>query len=134
MVLWFDKLSNGPSGARQIVVSSSFHGNSRGGRGVRDSVPLLTRVLPLLFLAQSNPGPAFEVASVKPAPAASAEHRGIKIDSARVDITYWSIRQLILRAYEVWEYQFAGPGWAATTRFDVAAKLPEGARREQIPA
>jgi uncharacterized protein (TIGR03435 family) len=91
-------------------------------------------LLALFFVSQTNPRPAFEVASVKPAPAASAEHRGIKIDAARVDISYWSIRQLILRAYGLWEYQFSGPAWAGSTRFDVVAKLPDGATRDQIPA
>lgn len=82
-------------------------------------------------------GPKFEVASVKAAPdlqtAMRAGHVGIKIDAARVDIGYWSIKQLILRAYGLSPYQVSGPGWMDSLRFDILAKLPEGATRDQLP-
>ena len=81
-------------------------------------------------------GAKFEVASIKPAPLTSAgppAHAGIKIDGARVDIGYWSIRQLILRAYGLPSYQLSGPGWMNDLRFDVTAKFPEGATRDQLP-
>jgi uncharacterized protein (TIGR03435 family) len=82
-------------------------------------------------------GPKFEVASIKPAaPMTSAgppANAGIKIDAARVDIGYWSINQLILRAYGLPAYQLSGPGWMNDLRFDVAAKFPEGATRDQLP-
>jgi uncharacterized protein (TIGR03435 family) len=40
---------------------------------------------------------------------------------------------LIRVAYRVKPYQVSGPDWMATERFDVLAKLPEGARQEQVP-
>ena len=85
-------------------------------------------------------GPKFEVASVKPSldleTAVSkglAPHVGIKIDAARVDIGYWSIKQLIMRAYGLPSYQVSGPDWMDSLRFDVAAKFPEGAAEDQLP-
>ena len=81
-------------------------------------------------------GPKFEVASIKPAPITNAgppTDAGIKIDGARVDIRYWSIRQLILRAYGLPAYQLSGPGWTYDLRFDVAATFPERATRDQLP-
>ena len=81
-------------------------------------------------------GPKFEVASIKPVPLTSEgppAHAGIKIDGARVDIGYWSIRQLILRAYGLPSYQLSGPGWMNDLRFNVTAKFPEGATRDQLP-
>ncbi len=81
-------------------------------------------------------GPKFEVASIKPVPIASAgppAHVGINIDDARVDIGYWSIRQLILRAYGLPSYQLSGPDWMSNLRFDVAAKFPEAATKDQLP-
>lgn len=86
------------------------------------------------------PGPAFEVASVKPAAPLDRSqilsgqmHVGMKIDAARVDIGFMSLAELIRVAYRVKPYQISGPDWMASERFDVLAKLPEGASREQVP-
>ena len=86
------------------------------------------------------PLPAFEVASVKPAAPlnrgqllSGQGHVGMKIDAARVDIGSMSLADLIRVAYRVKPYQISGPDWMASERFDVLAKLPEGASREQVP-
>ena len=60
-------------------------------------------------------------------------HVGMKIDAARVDIGYWSIKQLILRAYGLSPSQASGPDWMDSLRFDILAKLPEGATQDQLP-
>jgi uncharacterized protein (TIGR03435 family) len=44
-----------------------------------------------------------------------------------------SLAELIRVAYRVKPYQISGPDWMASERFDVLAKLPEGASREQVP-
>lgn len=82
----------------------------------------------------------FEVASVKPSPdpaamAASGQppHRGIGIDAARVDMGSVSLLTLIGMAYKVEAYRVTGPNWMATERFDVLAKIPEGATKQQVP-
>ena len=86
------------------------------------------------------PAPAFEVASVKPAAPlgrgqllSGQTHIGMTIDAARVDIGSMSLADLIRVAYRVKPYQVSGPDWMASGRFDVLAKLPEGASREQVP-
>ncbi|MGA2270265.1 MAG: TIGR03435 family protein [Bryobacteraceae bacterium] len=85
-------------------------------------------------------GPAFEVASVKPAGPLDAgqlrsgqRHVGMSIDAARVDIGSLSLADLIRIAYRVKPNQISGPDWMASERFDVLAKLPEGASRDQVP-
>jgi len=82
----------------------------------------------------------FEVASVKPAaPVGRGQllsgqtHVGMQIDAARVDIGGMSLAELIRVAYRVKLYQVSGPDWMASERFDVLAKMPEGANREQVP-
>jgi uncharacterized protein (TIGR03435 family) len=60
-------------------------------------------------------------------------HVGMKIDAARVDIGSLSLADLIRIAYRVKSYQVSGPDWMASERFDVLAKLPEGASRDQVP-
>jgi len=83
---------------------------------------------------------AFEVASVKPAAPldrgqilSGEAHVGMKIDAARVDIGSMSLADLIRVAYRVKPYQISGPDWMASERFDVLAKMPEGATSDQVP-
>jgi uncharacterized protein (TIGR03435 family) len=84
--------------------------------------------------------PTFEVASIKPAelptPAQVASgklHVGMNIDAARVDIGTLSLGDLIRIAYRVKAYQVSGPSWMNSARFDIVAKMPSGATREQVP-
>ena len=86
------------------------------------------------------PPPAFEVASVKPAAPLDRSqmlsgqmHVGMKVDAARVDIGSMSVAELIRIAYRVKAYQVSGPDWMTSERFDVLAKLPEGASSAQVP-
>jgi uncharacterized protein (TIGR03435 family) len=86
------------------------------------------------------PKPQFEVATIKPAPplnpamAASGKmHIGMNVDAARVDIGYLSLNDLIMVAYKVKQHQVVGPDWMKNERFDILAKMPEGATKEQVP-
>ena len=85
-------------------------------------------------------GLAFEVASIKLAPPINPAmimsgqmHIGMKVDGDRVDIGSLSLADLIRIAYNVKPYQVTGPDWMGAQRFDVMAKLPEGATKEQVP-
>ena len=88
-------------------------------------------------------GWTFEVAAIKPAkmPAPAdfmngKAHVGMKTDAARVDIGFVSLNDLICTAYKVKPYQVSGPDWMGGMggqRFDVLAKMPEGATKEQVP-
>ena len=82
----------------------------------------------------------FEVATIKPAaplnPAMVASgklHVGMNVDAARVDIGFLSLNDLILLAYKVKQHQLVGPDWMKNQRFDILAKMPEGATKEQVP-
>ncbi len=89
-------------------------------------------------------GPTFKTASVKasvpitsltPAMLQSGKvHLGMTIDGSSVDIGFMPLADLIRTAYDVKPYQISGPDWMASQRFDIAAKLPEGATKEQVPA
>jgi uncharacterized protein (TIGR03435 family) len=88
---------------------------------------------------------AFEVASVKLAPpldimaiASGKAHIGMNVDKARVDIGGLTLLQLVCVAYKVKPYQVAGnPEWMNVglnaDRFDILAKMPEGANKDQVP-
>jgi uncharacterized protein (TIGR03435 family) len=74
----------------------------------------------------------FEVAAIKPA-APQAVHVGTTIDGTRLDMGFFSLTALIVTAYKVEADEITGPDWMATTRFDILARLPEGATKEQVP-
>jgi uncharacterized protein (TIGR03435 family) len=83
---------------------------------------------------------AFEVASVKPSPPLDPAklmsgqlHMGMSINAARVDFGYTPLMGLIAAAYKVKPTQVSGPSWLNTTMFDIVAKLPEGATKDQVP-
>jgi uncharacterized protein (TIGR03435 family) len=79
--------------------------------------------------------PEFEVASVKKsAPAMPGEvNAGVHIDGAMVRCSSLPMKSYIRMAYRVNDYQVLGPDWLATENFDIAAKLPDGATRGQLP-
>jgi uncharacterized protein (TIGR03435 family) len=86
-------------------------------------------------LAFSQAPPQFEVASIKPSPPSATDFHvdiGVHIDGAQVKCNSLSLKDYIRMAYDVKEYQVTGPEWIATERFDIVAKLPEGAKREQL--
>ncbi len=74
----------------------------------------------------------FEVASIKPSAMPSPNHAYTMSDT-RVDLGSMPLSYLIHVAYNVEPYQISGPDWLATARFDIVAKLPEGATKKQIP-
>lgn len=45
-----------------------------------------------------------------------------------------SIRNIIRRAYDLQELQLQGPEWLSSELFNIDARLPDGAHRDQVPA
>jgi uncharacterized protein (TIGR03435 family) len=85
-----------------------------------------------------NELPEFEVASVKPAKVEGGRYtmKGGPGTSDPDRITYTNImlRAILLSAYDVKTYQISAPQWIDTLRFDITAKLPGGATKEQFHA
>jgi uncharacterized protein (TIGR03435 family) len=73
--------------------------------------------------AQTTPPPAFDVASVKPntSESGSSYSNGSKGQTVFTNV---SLKQLILRAYSIKDFQLTGPDWLANVRFDITAKYP----------
>jgi uncharacterized protein (TIGR03435 family) len=88
-----------------------------------------------VFGQPAAPPPAFDVASVKPAPP-SAGH-GLRVsmggDAGRINYSNVTLKNVMTRAFEVKPHQISGPDWLDTARFDIVATIPAGAPREQIP-
>jgi len=88
---------------------------------------------------------AFEVATVKPSPpldmgklkdeaqAGRMPRFGAHVEGSRAEYFYMSMKDLIANAYQMKGYQISGPAWLATERFDIIAKLPDGASKDDAP-
>lgn len=78
---------------------------------------------------QSDAQPSFEVASVKlavwgPSPAG---------DPGMLVLKYWSIADLLMRAYGLQRQRIIGPDWMGSVNLDIYAKMPKDSSKEQIP-
>lgn len=78
---------------------------------------------------------AFEVASIKPSPPQPPGHTStqMSIDTGRLNYLNVTLKDVIGKAYSVQSYQITGPDSIETERFDIAAKIPVEAARDQIP-
>ncbi|MGA1983019.1 MAG: TIGR03435 family protein [Acidobacteriaceae bacterium] len=99
--------------------------------------------------ASSQPAPAakleFDVASVRAsAPldvqkltadmqAGKMPRMGARVDGLLAEYNYMSLKDLIVTAYKVKEYQVTGPDWMGTQRFDISARMPEGSTKDDAP-
>jgi uncharacterized protein (TIGR03435 family) len=57
----------------------------------------------------------------------------MRVDPGRVEFTYENLKTLISIAYKLKPDQITGPNWMANQRFDITAKFPAGATRNDIP-
>jgi uncharacterized protein (TIGR03435 family) len=82
----------------------------------------------------------FEVASVKLTEhgrtADGSSHSSINSGPGSFKATNVSLQMLLTQAYDLKDYQVAGPDWINSdgTRYDIAAKMPAGASSPQMPA
>ena len=88
---------------------------------------------------------AFDVASIHPAaPLDMAQLRtdmqagrmprlGARVNASMAEYRYMSLKDLIANAYDMKPYQIDGPAWLANERFDIEARLPAGASKDQAP-
>src|SRR5262249_3697028 len=94
----------------------------------------------LCFAQTGNLQPSFEVASIKPAAPPSDPHRimvGMRGGPGTPDpgqISYFNVtlRNVLMTAYDVKDYQISGPGWLGSERYDIIAKVPPGTTKEQL--
>src|SRR5579872_3874746 len=77
----------------------------------------------------------FEVASIHLSQATGMYRvdAGLKMDGSQAHFSALSISNLITLAYRVQANQISGPDWILHQRFDISAKLPDGATTAQIP-
>jgi uncharacterized protein (TIGR03435 family) len=76
---------------------------------------------------------SFEVATIKRSDM-TAESGQMTRDPRIVALSHVSLQNLMAQAFLIRNFQISGPDWLDTDRFDIVAKLPDGATREQLPA
>ncbi len=88
-----------------------------------------------------EPRPTFDVATIRPFTPPQAGGRGIFIgggggpgtkDPGRITRSGTTLRDLLTTAYDVKRYQINGPAWLDTERYEIVAKVPEGATKESV--
>ena len=81
------------------------------------------------------PKPQFEVVSIKPAQPMPMGQMRIRMDADAGMLRYTnvSLKDCLRVAYRVRDFQVEGPDWLGNTRFDIEAKLPDGASKDEIP-
>jgi uncharacterized protein (TIGR03435 family) len=83
---------------------------------------------------QPVPSPrGFEVASVKHSPSNSEGQLIMSEDAGRINYSNVALIVIVMRAYHTKHRQIVGPEWLSTERFDIVAKLSDGATKEDIP-
>jgi uncharacterized protein (TIGR03435 family) len=85
------------------------------------------------------PTPSFEVASIKPAEPQVMGRMMVGMrggpgsgDPGQVTYNNISLRMLLMNAYGVKNFQITGPAWLDTERFDIVAKVPKGASKDDV--
>ena len=93
----------------------------------------------LAYGQAGTPRPVFEVASIKPSP--PPDPMGYRVgtsggpgtpDPGRWSAQNYSLKNLIYTAYNLKSYELAAPDWTNSERFDIVAKVPEGASRDDL--
>lgn len=95
-----------------------------GGGSTRIFVLHLTGLsLSSLLFGQTNSRPAFDVATIKPAPA-DENGGGYRFEpGGRAVMSNFTLKNLVMVAWHVQDYQVAGgPSWADSERYDIEAE------------
>ena len=89
--------------------------------------------------AQQSGAREFEVASIKPSP--PPDGRGVTVgcsggpgskDPAMLSCRNMTLIMLVRDAYDIAYDQIVAPDWMSQVKFDIAARIPEGASKDQI--
>jgi uncharacterized protein (TIGR03435 family) len=87
----------------------------------------------LAAILAGQQAPAFEVASIRPTADQTSTQAGAQITQAQARFNGLPLRTYVAIAYKVQAPMIVGPDWLGTTRFDINAKLPDGALPAQVP-
>jgi len=82
----------------------------------------------------------FEAVSIKPFPEGTPIMMSGCVggpgsdDPGQIKCEYMTLKMLLMRAYKVRNQEIFGPGWIDSTRFNILAKVPQGATGDEVRA
>jgi uncharacterized protein (TIGR03435 family) len=112
------------------------HGHGSEPRASASGTEIFRNLVLAILLASPllAQGPQFEVASIKPFdPNVPGQTAGLHFDGAQVRGVGLSLRDYLATAYRFKATLISGPDWTLTDRYNIAATLPEGGSRAQVP-
>lgn len=84
--------------------------------------------------------PAFEVSVIRPASLPTPDtfrsgqfRPGLRLDGGNLNWQFASLADVLPYAFNVKSFQVSGPAWMAQSRWNIQAKLPQGAQESQTP-
>jgi len=94
----------------------------------------VNRLILACILAVSCYAQEFDAASIRPAAPLTTQCKGGPgtDDPGRLTCQNFPLSFYVMMAYDLRAYQYQGPDWMASTRFDVQATIPPGATPEQF--
>jgi uncharacterized protein (TIGR03435 family) len=106
---------------------------------MRPTAATILLLLPVAAAQTPDPSPRFEVASIKPSPppGTGPKRTGSRGGPGTDDPSLFTcercgLSSLLLRAFDLKDYQLSAADWMKTTRFNISATVPEGATKEQF--
>ena len=109
---------------------------------MRAIVPILMAIACRgLFAQPADAHSAFEVASIKPSSPPGGNGGPMLVgmtggpgsrDPGRFTCSNCSLSNLVTQAFDIQRFQLTGPSWLDSERFDITAKIPDGATKEQF--
>jgi len=77
--------------------------------------------------------PMQEIAEIKAGKIPTRPKIGPHVDAVQAEYDSMSLKDLLMLAYKVRDFQFNGPGWMDDKLFDIVAKMPNGASIDDAP-
>jgi uncharacterized protein (TIGR03435 family) len=65
---------------------------------------------------------------------AGRKPESVHLDGSRATFVYQSLKELIAYAYKLRAYEIKCPDWLVNDRFDIVARMPDGATKDDVPA
>ena len=117
--------------AGMVGVGGAFGQAARATQAAAVAKPAASSVV--FDVASVRQSPPIDQAAVLASLRAGKRPESVKLEGSRATFTYESLKELIAYAYKLRVFQVSGPEWLVTDRFDVAAKMPDGTTRDDVP-
>jgi len=108
---------------------------SPGASHAQSAAPAKAAASALTFDAASiHSAAAPDMAKMMAELQAGRKPESVHLEGSRATFIYQSLKELIAYAYKLRVYEINCPEWLTTDRFDIVARMPDGATKDDVPA